>query len=308
MTARECDASVLPTAAERRGLLEVNRAASRFFRRELLRAKGGWAREYVVRGGAPELLALDSKWAIGYAPDAPSRLVDHLRSRGFKLETVRNAGLGVLNPEGRTVDRFRDQVMFPAWNDHLETVGFTAVRGIEKPYYATSPATAIHQRRNALIGVAEQIDLLTDGASPVLVNHPLDAVAVERISRLTIGRWAGIPLCDFLLSAGQAHILGRYAAIDTAIVVLTDDKAGRRAAVSSLNDLSRFFTRVRAVELPAGQSPSSLAVQEDGMQRLHDGLLVTRPLSDYRPHQQPRRPPPLSPTLDPNPSDQTPSL
>ncbi|GAB2679486.1 hypothetical protein GCM10009743_64630 [Kribbella swartbergensis] len=263
----------------------------------------------MVNGGASELLAPDSGWSVGYAPDAPSRLVDHLRARGFDLESVRNAGLGCTSPEGRTVDRFRDQVMFPTWNDRLEAVGFVGVRNAAAPYYATSPATQVHRRSNCLVGVAEQRDLLSEGAVPVLVNDPLDAVAIERVSRLTVGRWAGIPLCDSLLSAEQAGILGRYAATDTAIVVLADERGGQRAAVGFLDDLSRFFTRVGAVEIPAGQSPSRLSISKDGLQRLHDALLTTRPLADYRPPGRRRRRPPISLlATDPAPPSRTPSL
>jgi DNA primase len=305
---RPRDPNSVPTIAERRRLLEVHRAATRFFRRELLRATDGWAGEYLVRGGASELLASNSGWAVGYAPDARSRLVDHLRARGFELASVRNAGLGLLNPEGRTVDRFRDQVMFPTRNDRLETVGFVGARNAEAPYYATSPATQVHRRSNSLVGVAEQLDLLSEGAVPVLVNDPLDAVAIERVSRLTIGGWAGIPLCDSLLSAEQARILGRYAATDAAIVVLADDKAGQRAAVGFLDDLSRFFRRVRAVELPANHSPSRLSISNGGLQRLHDALLITRPLSDYRPARKRRRPSAPGPAVDLSPSGETPSL
>lgn len=194
MNWRAPDANSVPTIAERRRLLEVHRAATRFFRRELLRSTKGWAAEYLIRGGARALLTSESTWTVGYAPDSRSGLVDHLRARGFEMETVRNAGLGLLSPEGRMVDRFRDQVMFPSWNDHLEAVGYFGVRRGAEAYYVASPATQIHRRSNALLGVAEQHDLLSKGAAPVLVNDPLDAVAIERISRLSVGRWAGIPL------------------------------------------------------------------------------------------------------------------
>ncbi|MGY4770915.1 hypothetical protein ACXC9Q_28730 [Kribbella sp. CWNU-51] len=280
MNRRPPDPNSVPTIAERRRLLEVNRASAKFFRRELLQAKKGWARDHLMRAGAGELVDPSSAWSVGYAPDAGSRLVDHLRARGFNLESVRNAGLGLLNPEGRTVDRFRDQVIFAARNDELQTVGFVGVRASTSPYYATSPATQVHRRSNCLVGVAEQLDLLSEGAVPVLVNDPLDAVAIERISRLTVGRWAGIPLCDSLLSAEQARIFGRYAATDSAIVVLKDRADGQRAAIGVLDDLSRFFPRVWAVELPV--SPTTLSRSTDGRQRLHDDLLLTRPLADYR--------------------------
>jgi hypothetical protein len=211
-----------------------------------------------------------------------------------------------LNPERRTVDRFRDQLIFPARNDQLETVGFIGVRAAPSPYYATSPATQVHRRSACLVGVAEQLDLLSEGAVPVLVNDPLDAVAIERLSRLTVGRWAGIPLCDSLLSGEQARILGRYAATDSAIVVLADDEAGQRAAVGFLDDLSHFFTRVWAVELPV--APSTLSNSRDGRQRLHDDLLLTRPLADYRrPRRRPRQPS-ATPIADLEPPDHGPAL
>lgn len=197
--------------------------------------------------------------------------------------------------------------MFPTRNDRLETVGFVGVRRAEAPYYAASPATQVHRRSDSLVGVAEQLDLLSEGAAPVLVNDPVDAVAIERISRLTVGRWAGIPLCDALLSAGQAGILGRYAATDEAIVVLADDTAGQRAAVGFLDDLSRFFPRVWAVELPAGFSPSRLSIADDGLQRLHDALLITRPLSDYRRPRRQLRPSAPVPAVESSTPDETPT-
>ncbi|WP_165555953.1 hypothetical protein [Kribbella pittospori] len=290
-------------------MIEVNSAAARFFRRELLRATDGWGREYLTRGGAGELLDPGSGWAVGQAPDARSRLVDHLRAKGLELDSVRRAGLGLLNPEGRTVDRFRDQVMFPARNDRLETVGFVGVRsGVGAPYYATSPATQVHRRSACLIGVTEQLDLLSEGAAPVLVNDPLDAIAIEQLSRRTMCRWAGIPLCDSLLSAGQARILGQHAATDTAIVVLADDKAGQRAAVGFLDDLTRYFPRVWAVELPDGHSARALYGSPDGLQRLHDALMMTRPLSDYLGHRKRMRPSVSLPDAHLSPSDETPSL
>jgi len=265
-------------------LIEVNAAAARFYRRELMRDKKTWIREYLMRGGVPELLAPDSHWALGYAPDARSRLVDHLRFRGFTLATVRDAALGVLDADGRTVDRFRDQLMLPARNDRLQVTGFVGVRTSERaPYYAASPATAIHGRSASLIGVAEQLDLLDGEAQPILVNDPLDAFAIERLSRLGGGRWVGIPLCDSLLSADQARILGSYTAADTVIVLATGKRAAQRVLTDCYRDLTGFFRRVQAVELPRGHTAARLALTPGGLQRLHDALLRTRPLIDYRP-------------------------
>ena len=52
MNRRPPDPNAVPTIAERRRLIEVNRAAARFFRRELLRTTKGWAGRYLTRAGA----------------------------------------------------------------------------------------------------------------------------------------------------------------------------------------------------------------------------------------------------------------
>lgn len=104
---------------------------------------------------------------------------------------MRNAGLGLLSRRGRLLDQFRDQLMFQARNERLEPVGFV---GMALPVqYAPSPATRVHRSSGGLVGIAEQLDLLSEGAAPVLVDYPLDAIAIARISRLTMARRAVDP-------------------------------------------------------------------------------------------------------------------
>lgn len=192
--------------------------------------------------------------------------------------------------------------MLPARNHRLGIVGFTGVReGESGPYYSKSPDTQIHRRSGSLVGIAEQRDLLSDGASPVLVDNPLDAFAIERISRLAGGRWAGIPLCDAMLSLEQARMLGVHTVTDTVIVLITNPGKTRETAAEYLNDLTATFRRVQAAELPRGHTAASLWQAADGHQRLHDNLLVTRPLTDYLPSRRSRRP--RTQALHPDPPD-----
>ncbi len=292
MGSRVPDPRAVPTEAARRRSIEATRAAARFYRRELFRDKSGWSRKYLESGAAFEVLAPDTRWLIGYAPTGRSRLVDHLKSQGFDLATVRHVGLGVVGADGRLVDRFRDQLMLPARNDRLELTGFIGLRHNEgNPYYTMSPDTQIHRRAGALVGIVEQLDLLSGEATPVLVNDPLDALAVERISRFNGGRWIGIPLCGALLSAEQARILAAHAATDTVVVLVTGSRQGKRAAVECLSELTAMFRRVQSVQLPPGQSPARLWMAAGGHQRLHEELLLTRPLADYLPKRSTRRRP-----------------
>jgi hypothetical protein len=175
--------------------------------------------------------------------------------------------------------------MLPARNYRLQITGFVGVRqGDKSPYYTATPTTLIHRRSSSLIGLAEQLDLLDCEATPILVNDPLDALAIECLSRLSGGRWAGIPLCDIVPSSHQARMLGLRTVTDTVVVLVKDKRQARRILSECLPDLTRSFRRVQAVELPSEQTPATLAQAPDGLQRLHDALLLTRPLSDYQSH------------------------
>ncbi|WP_165952319.1 hypothetical protein [Kribbella albertanoniae] len=275
--------------SRRERLIEVHGAAARFYRRELLRDKHASARQHLESAGVRELLDPGSHWSVGYAPDSRARLTNHLRSRGFDLATVRDAGLCLLDADGRTVDRFRNQLMLPARNYRLQITGFVGVReGDKSPYYTATLDTLIHTRSSSLLGLAEQLDLLDGEATPILVNDPMDALAIERLSRLSGGRWVGIPLCNMPLSGQQATMLGVRTLTDTVVVLVTDRRQARRILSECLPELAGSFRRVQAVELPSDQTPAVLAQAPDGLQRLHDALLLTRPLSDYQSHRRER--------------------
>jgi len=297
------DSEEVLISGQRQRLMVAHMAAAKFFRRELLRANVGWQLEHLKERGAIDVLSTESMWKVGYAPDSFTRLTDHLRDRGFDSPTLVRAGLAELNEQGEAVDVFRDQLMLLARDERLDPVGFVGV-GKGHSTYTNSPTTLIHRPSNALVGIAEQLDLLTDGAMVVVTNDPVDAMAVEKVSRHWDGRWVGIPMCGSLMSSAQAKTLYRYTATDTVIVALNGDPSWQQNAIASLPDLSYFYRRVRAVVLPEGHTAASLVQGADGTARLHDSLAATRPLEDFAP----RRQPPVEPNPDPSPATSTPNL
>jgi DNA primase len=264
---------------ERRRLLEANASAARFFRRELLRATGGWPLRYLAVNGVEQVLSTDSKWKVGYAPDTWTSLVDHLRSEGFSYATMARAGLMRWTEGGDAVDRHRDRLMLVARDHRLSPVGFVGI-GDDGQARSESPVTPIHRPSNVLVGIEEQLDLLGAGATPVIVDEPVDAIAVSTVGRSMAGQWAGIPVCGAGLSTAQARILRGVSSSEKVIVALSGDQTQRNQSAGYLLDLAFFFDRVRAVELPA--SPGTLALGDAGPQRLHEALSRARPLMTYR--------------------------
>lgn len=263
---------------ERRRLLEANRAAAQFFRRELLRSRG-WARPYLEARGLAHVLTVESDWKVGYAPEAWSNLTEHLRREGFDYATLVRAGLVEWTDQGDAVDRLRDRLVLVARDHRLSPVGFIAIDR-DGQVRSASPVNAIHRPSNVVVGIEEQLGLLHAGAVPVIVDHPLDAVAVTRLSREMDGQWAGIPVCGGGLSTAQARILRRFSTGDKVIVALSGDMPARQQAAGYVLDLAFFFDRVRAIDVPAGAAVE--AMQEDGARQLHDLLAKARPLMTYK--------------------------
>lgn len=279
------DSDEVLVSGGRKRLMVAHMAAAQFFRRELQRANVGWQVEHLKDRGITEILSTESMWKIGYAPDSFTRLTDHLQGRGFDSRTLVRAGLAEWSDHGEAVDVFRDQLMLLVRDDQLDPVGFVGIgQGAER--YAASPTTLIHRPSNALVGVAEQLDLLMDGAMVVVVDDPADAIAVEKVSREHGARWAGIPMCGSLMSSAQAKTLYRYTATDTVIVALNADASWQRNAKAALPDLSYFYRRVRGVLLPDGHTPASLIQTADGQARLHDALSASRALVEFTPHRR----------------------
>ncbi|TDO44455.1 DNA primase-like protein [Kribbella sp. VKM Ac-2571] len=157
------------TSEERRRAFEAVVSASQFFRRELLRATG-WPLEYVKESRIEQVLSEDSAWRVGFAPDTLTGLVDYLAAGGFAYSTMESAGLVRRVGQGDVMDRFRDQLVVVARDSKLHPTGFIGI-GRDGRAQSLSPGTAIHQPSNVLFGIAEQLDLLREGAVPVIVDN-----------------------------------------------------------------------------------------------------------------------------------------
>lgn len=260
------------TTDERRRLLEASVVAAQFFRAELLRAPGDWSMQHLKEARVEQVLSADSAWKIGYAPDTLTSLADHLAAENFSYSTMERAGLVVRSGESDVVDRFRDQLVLLARDAQLRPAGFVAV-GRDGQVQSSGTAS------NAVVGIEEQLDLLRGGTTPVIVDDPVDAIAVSNVSRQFDGRWAGVPAFGSGLSTAQVRMLRKFSLGDTAIVIAVGDEHRRKLASGYLLDLSLYYDRVRAVVMP--YAPSTLAAVEFGPEYLNDLLATGKPVLTY---------------------------
>ena len=199
------------------------------------------------------------RWQIGYAPASRDALVRRLRSAGYPDSLIETAGLARRTRTGMLTDTFRDRAMLPIRDRHgriIAFIGRTAdYAGNTAPKYLNSPTTPLYRKGDVLFGLWEARAALAAGATPVIAEGALDAIAIAVASN---ERYAPVALCGTVLTARQVDALADACALSMAgvLVAFDADDGGHRAAVRAYHLLSPVFGRTASVVLPEGRDPA----------------------------------------------------
>ena len=267
-------------------LLAANDAAVAFFLDQYATARA-WAPAYLAERIGTSF-SLDQSRGTGCAPAGWTTLTNHLRRAGFTYGEIFGAGLGSRASTGRVVDRFRDRLMFPirAHTAHgtVEVVGFVGRRNPAQdgagdsrtPKYLNTAQTALYTKGEHLYGLAETTGTLNRGGLAVIVEGPIDAVAVNVASG---GTMAGVASLGTALTSAQAAQLAAVLPRDSdRVVVATDaDRAGQQAAARAYSVLTAHHLDPRGAVLPAEMDPAQTA-QLHGPAALVDRLATAEPM------------------------------
>ena len=266
-----------PAPAATGQLARAHHAAAQFFRSQL---PGSWVPAYLTARGFGA--AVQERWQIGYAPAGWDTLTSYLRRAGYPDRLIEAAGLAHRSQRGTLIDTFRDRAILPIHAADGTIVAFIgrapadAKPGV--PKYLNSPHTALYDKGSVLFGLYEARGALVNGARPVIVEGPFDAIAVSTAGR---GRYAGLAPCGTALTSRQlASLAGALNLEASGVSVAFDaDQAGRRAALRAYPLLAQFTDDVALVDFPAGQDAAQV-LQSSGPRALTDALSRTQPLAD----------------------------
>lgn len=237
-------------------VMAIHEVAARFYREQLA---ASWAPGYLAgRGFSP---AVQQHWHAGYAPAGRQALTRHLRAAGYRDALIVAAGLARRSRYGELSDVFRDRVMFPIRTPRGTVAGFIGRAGEHAtagvPKYLNSPATVLYDKGRALFGLWQARPALAQGAVPVIVEGPVDAIAIAATG---CGDHAPVAPCGTALTSHQVSALSQVADLSaTGVLVAFDgDEAGQRAAVKAYPVLHPHADRIDAVAFPAGHDPAQI--------------------------------------------------
>ncbi|MEO5663515.1 MAG: toprim domain-containing protein, partial [Nocardioides sp.] len=229
-------------------------------------------------------LSDDSRYAVGYAPPGPESLIRHLTDRGVTIEELIEAGLASETERGRLVDSFRDRMVFPLYSGAV-VVGFIGRRNPTKdtheytgPKYLNTRATAAFTKGEQLFGLHEATANLEAGATPVLVEGPMDAIAIALAGD---GAYVGIaPLGTAFTESQTAKLHDFFREKPERIIIATDpDAAGRESARKAFWRLAALRANPQHLPMPEGVDPADI-LRAEGMSGLAKRLAESTNLAE----------------------------
>ena len=217
------------------------------------------------------------RFAIGYAPDGWSNVLDKFGKSEEATERLLATGLIIRKDNGKHYDRFRDRIMFPIRDARGRTIAFGGrTMGDGEPKYLNSPETVLFHKGRELYGLYEARQAIRHIERLVVVEGYMDAVALAR---------NGIDFAVATLGTATTdeHLNRLFRLTDNAYFAFDGDRAGRKAAWRALENALpqvREGRQIRFVFLPDGQDPDSF-VNDNGaaafVKMLDNGL----PLSEF---------------------------
>jgi len=261
-------------------LVQMHAEAGRFFQACL---QGSWVPGYLASRRLDAALLPTSPWKIGHAPASWTALTEYLRNLGHCDAALLRSGLVVNGKNGQLRDHFHDRLMIPLRAADGYVVAFIGrchpdAGDGHGPKYLNSPDTELFTKGHILSGLAEARPFLARGAQPVLVEGPLDAIAVSIAGH---GAFAGVTPCGTALTGEQVAALARIVDLrERGIRVALDaDPAGLKAAVRAYQHLAPLSSPV-AVTFPDGTDPADVLLtggRDVLLKTLHGSV---RPLAD----------------------------
>ena len=221
-------------------LRSVNKIAAGFFFDALKRSEK--AQNYLkMRGLTSDTV---SRFGIGYSPDRPDALTAFFHGKGIDDDLLFKAGLVSKNDDRKTVvDRFRDRLMFPIFDDMGNVIAFGG-RIMDKDSklakYINSRETPLYVKGNNLYGL--NIAKKSAEKRAIVVEGYMDCIALHQKGIDFAVASLGTALTD-----RQARLLKRY--FGEVIIAFDNDAAGKDATLRGLDILKNAGLRVKVFRL-----------------------------------------------------------
>lgn len=192
-----------------------------------------------------------NEFGLGFAPDQSDLLLNFLKTRHVSRELMVRSGLFAQRQDGQLIDRFRNRVMFPIWDQSGRVIAFSGrllTKSDNEPKYLNSPETEIFQKRDVLYHFAQAKREIRQTKTAYLFEGFMDVISAYRA-----GVTNGIASMGTSLTSDQLYLLSRAA--QRLIICYDGDEPGQNAIADALKLVKERPFEISVVMLPDGQDP-----------------------------------------------------
>ena len=236
---QEMSAQAKKEADKRQILLEINKAAGKYYYMLLRSEHGKQAYEYFKKRELSD--ATMQKFGLGYSDKYSDDLYRYLRKLGYDDAILKESGLVSIDEVRGGHDKFWNRAMFPIMDVHNKVIGFGGrVMGDGEPKYLNSPETKIFDKSRNLyaLNFARQ----TKKPQMLLCEGYMDVIALHQA-----GFDNAVASLGTAFTSGHASLLKRY----TKEVYLTfdSDGAGIKAALRAIPILKEVGLTAKVINM-----------------------------------------------------------
>ena len=245
---------------ERQRLIEINKAAARFFYRSLKTPDGEEGLRYLIekRRLTPETI---KRFGLGVAPNRWTSLKNHMLSNGFTERELIAASL-LSEKNGRTFDFFVNRVIFPIFDLRGNVIAFSGRTLEAEPKggkYVNSKETALYKKSRTLFALNFAKNVSVKSKRLILCEGNVDVISLHQA-----GFTEAVATCGTAMTPEHARLMSQYC--DEVAICYDADEAGQKATRNAISILNA-----------AGLDAKVVRVSGNGVKDVDDYLRIYGP-------------------------------
>ena len=247
------------SAQKRRRLLEINKAAGKFFHERLMSPEGKAGLDYLTNRGLS--LHTIKRFGLGFAADDWHTLHMYMRGLGYSDFELADASL-LTNNNNKFYDKFRNRVMFPIFDTRGNVVAFGGrTLGNDKAKYLNSGETAVFDKGDMLYALNIAKNSKADYF--ILCEGYMDVIAMHQA-----GFDSAVASLGTALTPQHANLLARLGKKEV-ILSYDSDAAGQNASSRAINLLANVGVHARVLKIEGAKDPDEF-IKKYGGERFQD--------------------------------------
>lgn len=240
---------------EKRRLLEINKAAARYFYQNLRTPDGKEGLRYLIekRRLTPETI---KRFGIGVATNHWTGLKNHMLANGFSERELIAASL-LSEKNGRTFDFFVNRVMFPIFDLRGNVIAFSGRTLEAEPKggkYVNSKETSQYKKSRTLFALNFAKNESVKSKRLILCEGNVDVISLHQA-----GFTEAVATCGTAITGEHARLMSQYC--DEVYICYDADAAGLKATQNAIATLTA-----------AGLGAKVVRVSGDGVKDVDDYL------------------------------------